>query len=166
MTYSLFRNTERKSARDVLPQTADAASFFFFFQPFCQTDSQPDWPEATGKIYILLQCCSITRQEMYSSGNAFPAAQSSADLCSANALFCRRLLAGAFQLKAAALFAPPPPLRPSPTPPTPSSTAAKWTRIDSWPSPAATRRKSSTSTRRKAASPRTRTLTWWCGTPR
>lgn len=170
MTYSLFRNTKRKSTQDVLPQTADAA-FFFFFQPFCQTDSQPDWPEATGKIYILLQCCNITRQEMYSSGNAFPAAQSNADLCSANALFCRRLLAGPFQLKAAALFAPPPsprPLHSSPLPntPTPSSTAAKWTRIDSWPSPAATRRKSSTSTRRKAASPRTRTLTWWCGTPR
>lgn len=134
---------------------------FFFPQPFCQTDSQPDWPKATGKIYILLQCWSITRQEMYSSGNAFPAAQPSADLCSANALFCCRPFASPFQLKAAALFAPPPT-----SPPTPSSTAAKWTRIDLWPSPAATRRKSSTSTRRKAASPRTRTLTWWCGTPR
>lgn len=44
---------------------------------------------------------------MYSSGNAFPAAQPSADLCSANALFCCRPLAGPFQLKAAALFAPP-----------------------------------------------------------
>lgn len=111
MTYSLFRNTKRKSARDVC-RRQQTLLYFFFPQPFCQTDSQPDWPKATGKIYILLQCWSITRQEMYSSGNAFPAAQPSVDLCSANALFCCRLLSGPFQLKAAALFAPPPPPNP------------------------------------------------------
>lgn len=48
----------------------------------------------------------------------------------------------------------------------PLSIAAEWTRIDLWLSPAATQRKSLTSTRRKAESPRTRTLMWLYGTQR
>lgn len=131
----------------------------FFLSTLCQTLSDR-LARGHWKIYILQRHWRIKHQEMYLSGNTFPTSQSSADLCSANAFFfvnCLRALSTQCRC----------PLCPSPNPSSlPSSTVAKWTRIDLWPSPAATQRKSSTSTRRKAASPRTRMLTWWCGTPR
>lgn len=88
----------------------------------------------------------------YFGRNKLLAAQLSTDLLSANSVYCCHPVWPPNSNWVLCAFSPP------------LSIAAKWTRIDLWLSPAATQQKSSTSTRRKAESPRTRMLMWLYGT--
>lgn len=112
-------------------------------------------PAAPRPLERFTACNSAYKSHIrwYFGGNELLAAQLSTDLWSANSVFCCHPLWPLTQTGCCCAF---PPL----------STAAKWTRIDSLLSPAATQQKSSTSTRRKAVSPRTRMLMWLYGTPR
>lgn len=74
------------------------------------------------------------------------------DLLSANSVYCCRPVWPSNSNWVLCAFSPP------------LSIVAKWMRIDLWLSPAATQQKSSTSTHRKAESPRTRMLMWLYGT--